>query len=335
MRLNKKDAAKLDEIYYQPTHLWVGNEATEKLVELSGLSMKKVQIYLAHQAIWQVHIPGPKVVKHPHFAVTIPNQVHQFDLLSMPGDKLYGSKYKYILSGVDIASRFKVARPLRTKKVKDVAALIEDIYKAGEEHGLAWPKTVMLDAGTEFLGEVTKLFQKHNVKIDRTVTKYHHRHTAFVENFNKQLAKRLFKAQDAQELNEEDKVSTTWVKQLYEIVDQMNKTKTSGIKMKPINAIKLKEVLQMGNYKPDKVTLKEDGLYRYLVQPGEEHGDQRRRATDMIWSKKTYRLNRIVNEANNRTMYYLEDGPERAFVKEELLQVPEDTQAPPDYVQKW
>ena len=214
-----------------------------------------------------------------------------------------------------------------------MAASIEDIYKGGEH--FAWPKTVMLDAGTEFLGEVTKLFRKHNVKIDRTVTKYHHRHTAFVENFNKQLAKRLFKAQDAQELNEEDKVSTTWVKQLYEIVDQMNKTKTSGIKMKPINAIKLKEVPQMGNYKPDKVTLKEDGLYRYLVQPGEEHGDQKRRATDMIWSKKTYRLNRIVNEANNRTMYYLEDGPERAFVKEELLQVPEDTQAPPDYVQKW
>ena len=326
------DAAKLDEIYYQPTHLWTGNKAIEELVELSGLSIRKVKRYLAHQALWQVHIPGPKVVKHPHYVVTQPNEVHQFDLLSMPGDRLYGSKYKYILAGIDVASRFKVTRPLRTKKASEVAKLIEDIYKVGD---FKWPETVMMDAGTEFLGEVTKLFQKHNVKIDRTVTKYHHRHTAFVENFNKQLARRLFKAQDAQELNEEGKVATTWVKQLYKIVDQLNNTKTSGIKMKPIDAIKLEEVPQKTGYKPDKNPLPEDGLYRYLLQPGEEHGDQRRRATDMIWSKKTYHLDRIVNEPDNRTMYYLKDGPERVFVKEELMQVPKDTKPPPDHVQKW
>ena len=42
----------------------------------------------------------------------------------MPSDSLYGSKYKYILSGIDAASRFKVARPLRTKQARDVAEMI-------------------------------------------------------------------------------------------------------------------------------------------------------------------------------------------------------------------
>ena len=42
--------------------------------------------------------------------------MHQFDLLYMPSDTLYGSKYKYILAGIDAASRYKVARPLRTKQ---------------------------------------------------------------------------------------------------------------------------------------------------------------------------------------------------------------------------
>ena len=32
-------------------------------------------------------------------------------------------------------------------------------------------------------------------------------------------------------------------------------------------------------------------------------------------------------------MYYLRDGPERAFVSEELMLIPEDTELPPDYVQ--
>ena len=57
--------------------------------------------------------------------------MHQFDLLYMPSDSLYGSKYKYILVGIDDASRYRVTRPLRTKKAKDVAEMIADIYKVG------------------------------------------------------------------------------------------------------------------------------------------------------------------------------------------------------------
>ena len=34
-------------------------------------------------------------------------------------------------------------------------------------------------------------------------------------------------------------------------------------------------------------------------------------------------------------MYYLTDGPERAFVSEELMLIPEDTELPPDYVHAW
>ena len=47
----------------------------------------------------------------------------------MPSDTLYGNKYKYILAGIDAASRFKVMRPLRTKQARDVAEMIADIYK--------------------------------------------------------------------------------------------------------------------------------------------------------------------------------------------------------------
>ena len=76
-------------------------------------------------------------------------------------------------------------------------------------------------------------------------------------------------------------------------------------------------------------------MYHYLLQPGEEHDDQWRRAMDRIWSKKTYRLKEIVEDWGNHVMYYLKDGPERAFVSEELMLIPEDTELPPDYVQNW
>ena len=103
------------------------------------------------------------------------------------------------------------------------------------------------------------------------------------------------------------------------------------IGMKPKDAIKLKEVplVKQENYHP------EDGLYRYLLQPGEEHDDQRHRATDSIWSKASYRLKETVENPGNHVMYYLLDGPERASVLEELMLIPEDTELPPNYIQDW
>ena len=143
-----------------------------------------------------------KELKKPHYQVTIPNQMHQFDLLCMPSDSLYANKYKYILAGIDAASRFKVARPLRAKQARDVAEMIADIYKVGP---LTYPKTFQCDNGSEFKGEVTKMLEKQEVKIQRVMMKYKHTHTAFVEAFNKILAERLFKVQDAQELNDPEK----------------------------------------------------------------------------------------------------------------------------------
>ena len=160
--------------------------------------------------------------------------MYLFDLLYMPLDTLYGNKYKCILAGIDAASRFKVVRPLRTKQVRDVAEMIADIYKVGP---LTYPSTFQIDNGSEFKGEVTKLLEKHEVKIQRVTMKYKHTHTAFVEALNKILAERLFKVQDAQE-----QVSLRWVKHLYGLVDELNNTQTEMNGMKPKDAIVLDQV---------------------------------------------------------------------------------------------
>ena len=321
----------MESIYYQPSHLWKGMKAIKKLAKLSKEKPKAVEQWLKKQAFWQVHSPPPKRINRPHYEVTTPNEVHQFDVLYMPQDTLYGNKYEYILAGIDVASRYKVARPMRTKQAKDVADMIADIYKVGP---LTWPKVFQCDNGSEFKAEVTKMLEKHDVKIRRATTKYKHTHTAFVEALNKVLAENMFKVQDAQELNDPEKISSTWVKHLYRLVDKLNDTETKMIGMKPKDAIKLEEVPIKEDYPPED-TLPEDGLYRYLLQPGEEHDDQRKRATDRIWSRNTYRLKEVVSNPGNRVMYFLKDGPERVFVKEELMQIPEDTKSPPDYVQKW
>ena len=135
------------------------------------------------------------------------------------------------------------------------------------------------------------MLEKHGVKIQQVTTKYKHNHTVFVKALNKIFAERLFKVQDAQELNDPDKVSSRWVKHLYGLVDKLNDMQTEMIGMKPKYVIVLDRVpLVKREVYPEEDKLPEDGLYRYLSQPSEEHDDQRCRATYTVWSKATYRL---------------------------------------------
>ena len=114
-----------------------------------------------------------------------------------------------------------------------------DIYKVVP---LTYPRIFQCNNGSEFKGEVTKLLEKHGVKIQQVTTKYKHTHTAFVETLNKILTEKLSKVEDAQELNDPNKVSATWVKHLYGLVDELNDTTTEMIGMKPKDVIKLDQV---------------------------------------------------------------------------------------------
>ena len=58
-----------------------------------------------------------------------PNEQHQFDLLYMHHNVFEGNTYNYI--GVDVASKHKVAKALKTKKTSETAFVLEAIYKKG------------------------------------------------------------------------------------------------------------------------------------------------------------------------------------------------------------
>ena len=306
---------KLSEIYYQPEHMWKGRKAFKKLKEASGVPLKTVKLWLSKQALWQIHLPGPKKIDYAHFRVTEVNKIHQADLLYLPHDKVYQNTYKYCLNVIDIASRFKASRPLRTKKPVDVAFALKDIYKKGP---LRYPQEFHCDNGSEFKGDVNTLLKNHNVKVKQVTTKHRKRFMAFVERFNKTLADKLFKVQDAQEINDPTHDSKVWVKHLQNIVKAINKEKTEMIEMEPSKAIKLQHVTLKTQSYPTEEVLPTDGLYRYLYEPGELEGGQQRRATDMNWSWNTFRLDRIIQDPGQRVLYYLtgDEAPKRAFVKE-------------------
>ena len=199
------DEEKLYQAYYEPDRLWTGGKAIKELHKITSMSKKDIKSWLAKQALWQVHIPPPKEIHHPHYDVTKPNEQHQFDLLYMPHNLFEGNTYKYILIGIDVAPRYKVVKPLRTRKSSEVSSVLEAIYKKGGV--FKYPKAFQCDNESEFKNGVKKLLEKHSLDIRRATTKYKHTHTAFVEAFNKELTL-LFKPVDAQEFQDSENVST-------------------------------------------------------------------------------------------------------------------------------
>ena len=324
---------KLAKIYYSPQGYWKGVSAIKKLAEAAKVPENVSKQWLYKQALWQIYLPAPRHVPRPKFDVATPNSVHQADLLFLPHDKLPRGKkiYKYALTVVDIASRYKEAEPLTSKNSDEVAKAFQSIYKRSP---LTWPNMLQVDPGREFMGAVTKEMEKHKTYIRRGRTEIH-RDQAIVERFNRTLAERLFGHQYAVEmLLPEGKRSTEWVKRLPDVVGALNNEVTSLIGKKPAVAIKEKEVHSQPSTKYNRpVGAKEKKLpplinVRYLYQPGELEGGTKR-ATDPIWSLKVYQVVENKTKPNEPVVYCLSDGPKRGFVREELLVVPPNTQLPP------
>jgi len=179
-------------------------------------------------------------------------------------------------------------------------------------------------AGREFMGAVSQLLARHNGEARRGRVDLH-RDQGIVERFNRTLAERLFGHQYAKEMlltaRGSSERSAEWVARLPAVVATLNNEPTRLIGKKPSETIKARSVAQkpsdpagrsIGLQEP---LLSSSALVRYLYQPGELEG-----------------VRDVVRQTGQPALYYLNDGPSRGFVREELLIVPPDTELPPDGV---
>ena len=120
--------AKLSKIYYSPKDYWKGLAAVKKLASTAKVEEDVAKRWLAKQALWQIYLPAPRYIPRQKFDVSLPNAVHQADLF-LPHDKLpHGKKiYKYALTVVDVASRYKAAEPLTSKESDEVSKAFQRI----------------------------------------------------------------------------------------------------------------------------------------------------------------------------------------------------------------
>ena len=265
----------LSRIYYSPRGYWKGITAIKKLASAAGAPLDVAKNWLKKQAIWQIYLLVVRHIPRPKFDVRVPNEVHQADLLFLPHDRVGRRTYKYALTVVDVASRYKEAEPLTSKGAAEVADALSRIYKRGP---LKWPKLLQVDPGREFMGADSQLLAKHNVEARRGRVG-DHRDQGIVERWNRTLtlSERLFGHQYAQEMRlPVGGRSTEWVQRLPAVVSPLNGEVTRLTGKRPSEAIRAKSVSggPSSTVPGRPVGLQEQKLpsgvgVRFLYQPGD------------------------------------------------------------------
>ncbi|MEW8546922.1 MAG: hypothetical protein AB2693_25690 [Candidatus Thiodiazotropha sp.] len=109
---DSKISAHLASIYYSSKGYWKGTAAIEKLAEAAKVSKDVARSWLKMQVLYLL---APRRISRPKFDVAIPNEVHQADLLFLPHNRVRRKTFRYALTVVDVANRFKEAEPLTSK----------------------------------------------------------------------------------------------------------------------------------------------------------------------------------------------------------------------------
>ena len=208
----------LKTVYYDPKHP-AGFASIQKLAKATGISEKKVKSWLKKQPTYTLHRQARKRYPTRQYIVHDIDEQWQADLAEMQDIASKNHNYRYILTVIDIFSRYAWARPLKSKRGEDVAAAFRDIFQEGRI-----PKRVQTDQGREFENrQVRALFHDHNIELFSVKSAFK---AALVERFNRTLKHRLWRYFTSEN-------NQTWTEVLQDAVYAYNHSVHRSIKRRP------------------------------------------------------------------------------------------------------
>ena len=137
--------------------------------------------------------------------------------------------YFWILTAVEILSRFAFTIPVYRKDTKNMTKAVDELLKQFKERFGKYPKVYQFDDGKEFYNVgIKQLLKEHNVEYFSTNSE---RKAAIVERFNRTLKTSMCKYFYS-------KGTYKWIDILDELTNNYNHTKHSSILMKPADVNK-------------------------------------------------------------------------------------------------
>lgn len=216
--LSRTQRLKLKDTYYNPE---TGYSSIAELSRRTKIKSSDIQKWLMEQEVYTRHKPIKVRYKTRRVITSGIDQQWQADLCDMSSLSNFNSNYRYILTVIDIFSKFAWAVPIKTKTGIEITKAFEKIFKTRK------PRKMQTDKGTEFINKHTQnLFNKNKIQWFATENETK---AQIVERFNRTLKERMYKYFTAQNTKK-------WIDVVSKLVKNYNTSYHTSIKMTPEQA---------------------------------------------------------------------------------------------------
>ncbi|EXX60038.1 hypothetical protein RirG_183570 [Rhizophagus irregularis DAOM 197198w] len=159
--------------------------------------------------------------------------------------------------------------------IEEVAEAFKSIYD-NPDKPFNWPQKIQYDKGTEFMGYVTLLMDKHDIKIQKIIARFRHTSFTMIDHYAGLFKYRVFKNQYSIEFFlPTGKCCRKCEQFARKIVDNINNSPTQLIEMSLNDATKLERIYSKPSVKynhpigVNKSQLPKSTTIRFLLAPGE------------------------------------------------------------------
>src|SRR6267154_2120281 len=226
----------------------------------------------------ELHKPIIRKFKRRKVIVHNIDEIWSADLVDMQQYSRQNKGYRYLLTVIDIFSKYAWAIPLKTKTGKEIIQSFEKLIKVRK------PKKIWTDAGKEFVNKYFKEFlAKNEIELYQT---FNEGKAVVIERFNRTLKEKMYRY-----FTETD--SNQYLDILPKLISDYNHTFHSTIKMTPTEGSKQKnehKIHYISDICKDKVKLKIGDrvrIYKYKTAFSKGY--------ETNWTKEIFVISEIQN----------------------------------------
>ena len=214
---------KYKRVYYDPSHP-ASFGGVDRLWRSVGGSKKDVEEWLQTQDTYTLHKQARKKYKRNRIEVAGLDDQWSADLVDVRGLAKYNNQYTFLLTCIDVLSKYAWVVPLKDKSSASVIKAFKSIFKSRK------PRKIRTDRGKEFVNQSFQRFLKANDV--QYLMAINDPKASVVERFNRSLRARMWRYFTAKDTDK-------YIHVLQKIVEAYNATKHSahGYAPKDINVM--------------------------------------------------------------------------------------------------
>lgn len=286
---------------------------TDRTRKNRGNRRKLTQKWLNKQEAHTLHRPARLKFPRNHYQVFNLDDLWESDIIDLSKLKKYNDNFRYILTVIDVFSKYAFTYPLRTKGAAEVTRAFRLIIDNSEKEGGGFkrsPKVLQTDRGLEYNNAILKRFlSSRSISLQFPLTQSKHK-ASIAERFNQTIQSRIYKFFTARN-------TKRYIEILPKLTKHYNHTVHKTIKMKPVN-VNERNVRLVYNNTRDFHKKKQEVDMNIYQQPFEIGSSVRVVRRKPIfepgytnrWSKEIFRIIKII-EKKPYFFYRIEDSQKR------------------------